>query len=197
MHFYQKNTLIYQVQKLAKVIKIGAHWQCGFDRYCSNFKKYSFRVETYVTQRMTSELFCCLLSHKASRHPPRGMLSSNRIWVRYILYIHSYSNSYVGLLGITTIKKCWHPHVGHDCRTSNAPRQHFLLTKNPTASLWSIHLVAHEVVQKAFGAAMQTVFHLQWCICCKSHIYDEIQPNLKNQKIVDKSGSQPRILRAK
>ena len=40
------------------------------------FKKYSFRVETYVTQRMTSQLFCCLLGHKASRHPPRGMLSS-------------------------------------------------------------------------------------------------------------------------
>ena len=36
------------------------------------FKKYSFRVETYVAQRMTSQLFCYLLGHKASRHPPAG-----------------------------------------------------------------------------------------------------------------------------
>ena len=45
------------------------------------FKKYSFRVETYVTQRMTSQLFCCLLGHKASRHPPAGCCLVERIIV--------------------------------------------------------------------------------------------------------------------
>ena len=50
--FYQKNTLIYQVQKLAKITKIGAHWQCDFDRYCSKSTLFELRHTSHNVWRV-------------------------------------------------------------------------------------------------------------------------------------------------